>query len=184
MISSPSCLVARSQRAPHEARRSAAEVVSGILRASGEKGWADWAGERVRAERVLFLIDTFQRAALHPKVNVFPPPSPPLIPANKRESVLSITICAYKSILYPSFSLSLLRATIVFLLPLPKWTLFTLKKGKGKKDTLLKNPGDVLIASPLHHGWKIRGCEMWIPKPVAAGSCGDKRRKPMLDCPL
>lgn len=113
-----------------------------------------------------------------------PPPPSPLIPANKRESVLSITICAYKSILYPSFSLSLLRATIVFLLPLPKWTLFTLKKGKGKKDTLLKNPGDVLIASPLHHGWKIRGCEMWIPKPVAAGSCGDKRRKPMLDCPL
>lgn len=57
--------------------------------------------------------------------------------------------------------------------------LFTLKKKKKeKKDTLLKNPGDVLIASPLlHHGWKIRGCEMWIPEPVAAGSCGDREQK-------
>lgn len=173
MISSPSCLVARSQRAPHEARRSAAEVVSGILRASGEKGWADC--------RASSFSNWYISESSPASQSQCPPPP---IPANKRESVLSITICAYKSILYPSFSLSLLRATIVFLLPLPKWTLFTLKKGKGKKDTLLKNPGDVLIASTLHHGWKIRGCEMWIPKPVAAGSCGDKRRKPMLDCPL
>lgn len=54
-------------------------------------------------------------------------------PANKRGSVLSITMRACKSTLSPSPCLPLLRATIVFLLPLPKWMLFTLKKKKKKK---------------------------------------------------
>lgn len=83
--------------------------------------------------------------------------------------------------------------TIVFNCLYPKWMLITPETEKGQKKINLmvfflkkreKETGDVLIASPLHHSWKIRGCEMWIPEPVAAGSCGDGRRKPMLDCPL
>lgn len=133
------------------------------------------------------LIDTFRIEALNPKVSlvVFLDSFFFFLykPANKRQSVLSITIYAYKSILYPSLYLSLLRATIVFLLPLLKWMLFTLKK-RQKKRHALKKPRRRFncFASPP---W-LQNPRLWN---VNSSACGRwelwrQRRKPMLDCPL
>lgn len=74
-ISSPSRLVARSQRAPLEARRGAAEVVPGIQCTSGGRGWAE-RGEQSAESRAeepseFCLIDTFRGAALNPKLLFF-----------------------------------------------------------------------------------------------------------------
>lgn len=108
------------------------------------------------------LIDTFRRAVFNPKVNVSFPPF--LKSANKRWSVLSITTCACKSILSLSPSIFPPRNYCVFTASTEVNAIYT-KKEEGEeawriKGTLLKNPGDVLIASPLHHGWKIQSCEM------------------------
>ena len=200
-ISSPSRLVARSQRAPLEARRGAAEVVPGIQCTSRGRGWAERGAERGEqgggAERVLsnwyISGSSSESQTLVFFIYLFF-----FSPANKRRSVLSITICACKSILSPSPSLSLLRATIVFLLPLPRWMLFTLKEKKEERHALkkprrrfncfasppwLENPRLWNVNSWASGRWELwrqeEKAHAWLPSLGRPGNCPGQGRLEM-----
>lgn len=127
------------------------------LRETPRPGGGEAALPEDRGPSLLPLIDTFRRAASNPP----PPPPPPSCcwkgPRNKA-SVSAITICAYKSILALLLPLAVPpRNYCVFIAFAGLNAVYT--EGESGGDALLKNPGDVLIASPLHRGWKIRGCE-------------------------